>query len=70
MFRLLQAGEIGMALTENLAMTPAASVCGFYLAHPQATYFNVGRLGEDQIRAWAAAGDLDADHAMRRLAAM
>jgi 5-methyltetrahydrofolate--homocysteine methyltransferase len=70
MFRVLQAGEIGMALTENLAMTPAASVCGFYLAHPDATYFNVGRLGEDQVRAWAQACQIDADHAMRRLASM
>jgi len=33
-----------------LAMTPAASVSGFYLAHPQASYFNVGRIGEDQVQ--------------------
>jgi len=32
-----------------LAMTPAASVSGFYLAHPEAKYFNVGRIGEDQV---------------------
>jgi 5-methyltetrahydrofolate--homocysteine methyltransferase len=31
-------------------MTPAASVSGFYLAHPDATYFNVGRIGEDQVQ--------------------
>ena len=31
-------------------MTPAASVSGFYLAHPQARYFNVGRIGEDQVQ--------------------
>ncbi|MBN9409858.1 MAG: methionine synthase [Burkholderiales bacterium] len=54
MFELLQAGEIGMSLTESLAMTPAASVSGFYLAHPDATYFNVGRIGEDQLRDQAA----------------
>ena len=42
MFRVLQPHEIGMGLTESLAMTPAASVSGFYIAHPQATYFNVG----------------------------
>ncbi|MFP8835132.1 methionine synthase [Hydrogenophaga sp. XSHU_21] len=48
-FDLLQAGDIGMGLTESLAMTPAASVSGFYLAHPQSTYFNVGRIGEDQV---------------------
>ncbi len=34
-------------------MTPAASVSGFYLAHPEATYFNVGRIGEDQLADWA-----------------
>jgi 5-methyltetrahydrofolate--homocysteine methyltransferase len=31
-------------------MTPAASVSGFYLAHPEATYFNVGKIGEDQLQ--------------------
>jgi 5-methyltetrahydrofolate--homocysteine methyltransferase len=50
MFDVLRADEIGMTLTESLAMSPAASVCGFYLAHPQAQYFNVGRIGEDQVR--------------------
>jgi 5-methyltetrahydrofolate--homocysteine methyltransferase len=49
MFELLQAGEIGMTLTESLAMAPAASVSGFYLSHPQSTYFNVGKIGEDQL---------------------
>ena len=49
MFDLLQADDIDMGLTESLAMTPAASVSGFYLAHPEATYFNVGRVGDDQI---------------------
>jgi len=50
MFALLQAGDIGMGLTESLAMTPAASVSGFYLAHPQCTYFNVGKIGDDQVQ--------------------
>jgi 5-methyltetrahydrofolate--homocysteine methyltransferase len=49
MFRVLGAEDIGMGLTESLAMTPAASVSGFYLAHPQATYFNVGKIGPDQV---------------------
>jgi 5-methyltetrahydrofolate--homocysteine methyltransferase len=35
-------------------MTPAASVSGFYLAHPDSTYFNVGKLGEDQVQDLAA----------------
>jgi len=39
-----------MTLTESMAMTPAASVSGFYLAHPQSQYFNVGRIGDDQVQ--------------------
>jgi 5-methyltetrahydrofolate--homocysteine methyltransferase len=68
MFEVLQAGEIGMALTESLAMTPAASVSGFYLAHPEATYFNVGRIGEDQLADWAARQAMDEAEARRALA--
>lgn len=49
MFQVLDAGEIGMGLTDSLAMTPAASVSGFYLAHPEATYFSVGKIGQDQL---------------------
>ena len=54
LFRVLQCEEIGMGLTESLAMTPAASVSGFYIAHPQAQYFNVGKVGEDQVQDLAA----------------
>jgi 5-methyltetrahydrofolate--homocysteine methyltransferase len=50
MFAVLQCDEIDMGLTSSLAMTPAASVSGFYLAHPEAKYFNVGRIGEDQVQ--------------------
>ncbi len=53
LFTLLGAHDVGMALTENAAMTPAASVSGLYFAHPQARYFTVGRLGEDQIATYA-----------------
>ncbi|AZG12840.1 methionine synthase [Cupriavidus pauculus] len=49
MFELLDAAEIGMGITEALAMTPAASVSGFYLAHPESTYFSVGKIGQDQL---------------------
>jgi 5-methyltetrahydrofolate--homocysteine methyltransferase len=68
MFGVLQAGEIGMGLTDSLAMTPAASVSGFYLAHPEATYFNVGRIGEDQLADWARRQALDEVSARRALA--
>uniref|UniRef100_D5X700 Methionine synthase n=1 Tax=Thiomonas intermedia (strain K12) TaxID=75379 RepID=D5X700_THIK1 len=52
MFAALQAQDIGMSLTESWAMMPAASVSGFYFAHPQAQYFNVGAVGEDQKADW------------------
>ena len=68
MFEVLGAHEIGMGLTDSMAMTPAASVSGFYLAHPQAVYFNVGRIGEDQLQDWAARQALQADQARRLLA--
>jgi len=50
MFEVLHCQDIDMQLTESLAMSPAASVSGFYLAHPQAKYFNVGRIGQDQVQ--------------------
>ncbi|WP_082877136.1 methionine synthase [Hydrogenophaga crassostreae] len=49
MFEVLNCEEIGMGVTESLAMTPAASVSGFYLSHPQSTYFNVGKVADDQM---------------------
>jgi 5-methyltetrahydrofolate--homocysteine methyltransferase len=70
MFRVLRADEIGMALTESLAMTPAASVSGFYIAHPQATYFNVGKIGDDQLQDWAQRNAQDTDQVRRALAAL
>ena len=68
LFRLLDAGRIGMGLTESLAMTPAASVSGFYLAHPEAAYFNVGPIGDDQLADWAVRNGLDEASARRALA--
>jgi 5-methyltetrahydrofolate--homocysteine methyltransferase len=53
LFGLLDAPSIGMDLTETGAMTPAASVSGLYFAHPAARYFNVGRLGRDQVEDYA-----------------
>jgi len=68
MFRVLQCEDIAMGLTESLAMTPAASVSGFYIAHPQATYFNVGKIGDDQLRDWSERNGLDIAQAQRSLA--
>ena len=70
MFEVLKAAEIGMGLTESLAMTPAASVSGFYLAHPEAAYFNVGRIGDDQIADWAKRTGLEEAEARRALASV
>ena len=49
MFRIMQATEIGMALTDSYAMSPAAAVSGYYFAHPEAKYFSVDKIGEDQL---------------------
>jgi 5-methyltetrahydrofolate--homocysteine methyltransferase len=54
LFELLGAEEAGMKLTESCAMLPAASVSGLYFAHPRARYFNVGRVGRDQVESYAA----------------
>ncbi|HZC75971.1 MAG TPA: vitamin B12 dependent-methionine synthase activation domain-containing protein, partial [Gaiellaceae bacterium] len=54
LFALLGAEEAGLALTETFAMTPAASVSGIYLAHPEARYFSVGRLARDQVEDYAS----------------
>ena len=56
---MLKAAENGMGLTGSLAMTPAASVSGIYLAHPPATCFNVGRIGDGQVADWARCPGLD-----------
>ena len=53
LFELLDAPALGITLTENFAMWPAASVSGLYFSHPQAKYFNVGRIGRDQLEDYA-----------------
>jgi len=54
LFALLEAEDTGIALTETFAMLPAASVSGIYLGHPDARYFSVGRLAQDQVEDYAA----------------
>ncbi len=68
LFKVLQCEEIGMGLTESLAMTPAASVSGFYIAHPDAQYFNVGKVGEDQVQDLAARSGVQVQDLQRLLA--
>ncbi|MCP5247233.1 MAG: methionine synthase [Candidatus Accumulibacter sp.] len=69
LFALLDApGNAGMALTESFAMTPAAAVSGFYLAHPQARYFAVSKIARDQLEDWAARAGFSVSEAERWLA--
>ncbi|ABD09506.1 methionine synthase (B12-dependent) [Frankia casuarinae] len=53
LFDLLDAGRVGMGLTESFAMTPAAAVSGLIFAHPSSRYFTVGRIGRDQVEDYA-----------------
>ncbi len=69
LFRLLDApANAGMMLTENYAMAPAASVAGFYLAHPESHYFTLPKIGRDQLADWARRAGLGEAEAERWLA--
>jgi len=70
LFRLLDAeNTASVRLTESLAMWPAASVAGFYFAHPEAQYFGVGRIGRDQVEDYARRKGVAVDEVERWLAA-
>ena len=67
-FRLLDASaNIGIELTESWAMHPAASVSGYYFAHPDAKYFVVGKLAEDQLEDYARRQGISIEVARARL---
>ena len=69
LFELLSApANTGIELTENFAMLPTAAVSGFYLSHPEARYFGVGRIGKDQVTDYAARRQVDIETAERWLA--
>ena len=54
LFKLLHVeAEAGITLTESFAMSPASSVSGWYFSHPDARYFNVGKIGRDQVEDYA-----------------
>jgi 5-methyltetrahydrofolate--homocysteine methyltransferase len=57
-----------MGLTESLAMTPAASVSGFYIAHAEAQYFSVGKVGDDQVQDLARRSGVELKALQRLLA--
>ncbi|HUG79663.1 MAG TPA: methionine synthase [Burkholderiales bacterium] len=69
LFRLLEAGRnADMRLTESYAMLPASSVSGFYLSHPEAQYFAVGRIGRDQVEDYALRSGMSVEEAEKWLA--
>jgi 5-methyltetrahydrofolate--homocysteine methyltransferase len=68
LFDLLDATHnTGITLTESFAMLPTAAVSGFYFGHPQAEYFGVARIGEDQVADYAARRALELDRARQYL---
>jgi 5-methyltetrahydrofolate--homocysteine methyltransferase len=68
LFKLLQAEEISLSLTESCAMWPASSVSGLYFAHPESRYFAVGRILEDQVLEYAGRKGMGAAEVERWLA--
>ncbi len=68
MFNWLQCEEVNISLTESFAMLPAAAVCGFYLAHPEARYFSVDKIGQDQLEDMAARRHVEKEYLLRWLA--
>ena len=68
LFKLLNVKEeIGIELTESLAMYPAASVCGWYFAHPSSKYFGVGKITQEQLIDYAKRKEMDLDEATQWL---
>ncbi|GAC1352574.1 MAG: hypothetical protein NVSMB1_16790 [Polyangiales bacterium] len=67
LFELLDAPLVGITLTEHFAMLPAASVSGLYFAHPEARYFAIGRIGRDQVEAYASRKNMSMKEAERWL---
>jgi 5-methyltetrahydrofolate--homocysteine methyltransferase len=68
LFEVLDAARQGIVLTESFAMLPAAAVSGLYFSHPQAKYFNVGRIGKDQVESYAKRKGMPIEEAERWLA--
>ena len=69
LFALLDAeASVGVRLTESFAMTPAASVSGFYFAHPDSRYFGVSKIERDQVREYAARKNISVAEVERWLA--
>ncbi len=67
MFNVMKPEDIGMMLTESMAMYPASSVSGFYLSHPKSSYFSIGNIGEDQFDDYCRRTGFDEATAKRNL---
>ncbi len=67
LLRVIGSEDIGMTLTESMAMNPSSSVSGFYLAHPDARYFNVGKISNDQLEDLAQRRGEEIDTVRRQL---
>jgi 5-methyltetrahydrofolate--homocysteine methyltransferase len=68
LFSLLDASAAtGIQLTESLAMYPASSVCGWYIAHPEAKYFGLGKINMDQLKDYAARKGMREEEALKWL---
>lgn len=68
LFELLDAGKIGIELTESYAMYPASSVSGFYFSHPESKYFAVGKINKDQVHDYAMRKDMPVEEVEKWLA--
>ena len=69
LFDVLNAEKrIGVELTENFTMVPAASVSGYFFSHPASSYFNIGKIGQDQLKDYAERKKMTLEEATRWLA--
>lgn len=68
LFELLDAGKVGIQLTESFAMYPGAAVSGFYFSHPDSKYFGLGKIEKDQVKDYAERKGMPLEEAERWLA--
>ena len=67
-FRLLEAEkQIGVSLTSSYAIQPTTSLCGMLIAHPEARYFSIGRIGKDQLASYCRKRNISETEGIRLL---
>ena len=62
-FKLLDVEEIGMSLSENNAIIPAAGVSGLFFSHPESRYFSIGRVSKEQVVDYSKRKGIDVEEA-------